>query len=330
MRMMGDYIIAKHLGTGGFSFVKLGIHKDTKERVALKCLKKDKLNLDSSVKKQVEREIVAMEKIQHKNVIRLKLVDWDAVYEKKNGDKIDVILVVLELADGGELFEFLSFTGCFEEAIARTYFHELIAGVSYCHGKGVAHRDLKPENLLMDSNFVLKIADFGFSNVFSLSTGNKTMMTECGTPGYMAPEVFTGKGYDATLADIWACGVVLFIMLAGFPPFARPNNSDWWFNKLNTGRHNLFWQAHSRSAYFSESTKDFINKILNPDPTKRITLADMKKHQWFEGTTISDKALETELNRRKTDVDERKQRAKNEKKRNNRKNSLRIQRCHQK
>jgi len=235
---------------------------------------------------------------------------------KKNGDKIDVILVVLELADGGELFEFLSFTGCFEEAIARTYFHELIAGVSYCHGKGVAHRDLKPENLLLDSNFVLKIADFGFSNVFSLSSNSnsKNMNTECGTPGYMAPEMSSGKGYDATLADIWACGVVLFIMLAGFPPFARPNNSDWWFNKLNTGRHNLFWQAHSRSAYFSESTKDFINKILNPDPTKRITLADMKKHQWFEGTTISDKALETELNRRKTDVDERKQRAKNEKK----------------
>jgi serine/threonine protein kinase len=242
------------------------------------------------------------------------MVDWDAVYEKKNGEKIDVILVVLELADGGELFEFLSFTGCFEEAIARTYFHELISGVSYCHVKGVAHRDLKPENLLMDANFVLKIADFGFSNVFSLSSANKLMMTECGTPGYMAPEMFTGKGYDATLADIWACGVVLFIMLAGFPPFARPNNNDWWFNKLSTGRHNLFWQAHSRSAYFSETTKDIINKILQPDPAKRISLADIKKHQWFEGTTISEKALEAELNRRKTEVDERKQRAKNEKK----------------
>jgi hypothetical protein len=126
--------------------------------------------------------------------------------------------------------------------------------------------------------------------------------------------MFSGKGYDATMADIWALGVILFIMLAGFPPFARPNNGDWWFNKLSTGRHNLFWQAHSRSAYFSEATKDFINKILNPDPAKRISLADMKKHEWFEGTTISEKALETELNRRKTDVDERKQRAKNEKK----------------
>jgi len=95
MRMMGDYIIAKHLGTGGFSFVKLGIHKDTKERVALKCLKKDKLNLNSSVKKQVEREIVAMEKIQHKNVIRLKLVDWDAVYEKKMAIKLMSFLLFL-------------------------------------------------------------------------------------------------------------------------------------------------------------------------------------------------------------------------------------------
>lgn len=233
--------------------VKLGLVDGTNEKVALKILKKDKLNLSSSTRRQVvstthlrpfllptltlqEREIAAMTKIQHQNVIRLKEVDWDAVYTKKNGKKSDVILVVLELATGarfsqccifschtcvperscwcvvaaasagGELFEFLSFTGCFEEAIARTYFHQLIAGVGYCHSKGVVHRDLKPENLLLDSNFVLKVravgvdvpalltypccvgvwlqlADFGFSNIFT--SGDKTMYTECGTPGYM-------------------------------------------------------------------------------------------------------------------------------------------------
>jgi len=309
---MGDYIVGDALGEGGFSFVKVGIHKTTKERVALKMLKKDKLNLNSSVKKQVEREIVAMEKIHHKNVIRLKMVDWDAKYEKKNGQLIEVILVVLELANGGELFEFLSFTGCFEEPIARTYFHQLIDGAAYCHSNGVCHRDLKPENLLLDDNFVLKLADFGFSSVFGSS--NRTMYTECGTPGYMAPEMFLAKGYDPVMADIWACGVILFIMLAGFPPFQKPNMTDWWFNKLQTGKHSLFWQAHSRSAHFSENTKDLINKILNPDPQRRISIQDIRRHPWFEGSTISESALLTELSRRKNQVDEQKARTRLEKK----------------
>jgi len=122
------------------------------------------------------------------------------------------------------------------------------------------------------------------------------------------------KGYDPCLSDIWACGVILFIMLAGFPPFQKPAMSDWWFAKLATGKHALFWQAHSRSAYFSDATKDFINKILNPDPTKRLTIADIRKHPWFTGATIGDAALTAELTRRKLDVDEAKNRQKLEKK----------------
>jgi serine/threonine protein kinase len=312
VRMMGDYIVGPPLGEGGFSFVKLGTHKDTKEHVALKMLKKDKLNLNSSTKKQVERELAAMVKIQHRNVIRLKHVDWDAKYAKSNGQTLDVILVVLELANGGELFEFLAYTGSFEEAVARTYFHQLMDGVAYCHAQGIAHRDLKPENLLLDGDFVLKLADFGFSNAFV--NKQQIMYTECGTPGYMAPEMFASKGYDPQATDIWACGVILFIMLAGFPPFQKPHMSDWWFAKLATNKHALFWQAHSRSAYFSDATKDFINKILNPDPTKRLTIADIKKHPWYTGSTISDATLLQELTRRKNDVDEAKNRQKLEKK----------------
>ena len=86
-----------------------------------------------------------MQKINHQNVIRLKDVNWDCTYEKKNGTKIQVILVVLELATGGELFDFLAFTGPFEETIARAYFHQLIAGIAHCHSAGYAHRDIKPE-----------------------------------------------------------------------------------------------------------------------------------------------------------------------------------------
>jgi len=180
--------------------------------------------------------------------------------------------------------------------------------VECCHEHGVAHRDLKPENLLLSEDFVLKLADFGFS---SMASAAEKMFTECGTPGYMAPEVFGGKsfaGYDGFAADIWACGVILFIMLAGFPPFQKPAMSDWWFNKLSTNKHALFWQAHSRSAYFSEQTKDFINKILNPDPAKRMSIAEMKRHPWWKGATVSNAQLVAELQRRKHMVDEVKER----------------------
>ena len=125
--------------------VRLGLDEKTGERVALKILKKKEMGVTADVIKQVEREIHAMSQISHQNVIRLKEVQWDATYEKKNGTKLQVILVVLELATGGELFDFLAFTGPFEPEIARTYFQQLIAGVAHCHSKGIAHRDLKPE-----------------------------------------------------------------------------------------------------------------------------------------------------------------------------------------
>jgi len=130
-------------------------------------------------------------------------------------------------------------------------------------------------------------------------------------PDTWHPRFFGGKsfdGYDGFAADIWACGVILFIMLAGFPPFQKPDNSDWWYNKLSSNKHALFWQAHSRSAYFSEQTKDFINKILNPDPAKRISIADMKKHPWWRGAIVSNAQLVAELQRRKHTVDEVKER----------------------
>jgi serine/threonine protein kinase len=311
VRKLGHYIVKETLGEGGFSKVKLGIHEKTGEKVALKLLK-NKSKLTKPIRKQVEREIAAMSQIDHPNVLRMKEVDWECVYTKKNGKKQNVILIVLELATGGELFEFLSYTGFFEESIARTYFQQLMAGVEFCHAKGVVHRDLKPENLLLDEQFTLKLADFGFSNV--VCAAHKLMFTECGTPGYMAPEMLKSKGYDGTKADIWACGVILFIMLAGFPPFQKPSPSDWWFNKLSNNKHALFWQAHSRSAYFSDQTKDFINKILNPDAEKRISITDMKKHPWWKGATITNASLIAELNRRKTTLDQVKNKEKEKKK----------------
>jgi len=311
-RRIGHYAMLETLGAGGFSKVKLGIDDQTGERVALKILKKDKLSSNSTILKQVQRELAAMSKIKHENVITLKDINWDATYVKKDGTKMDVILVVLELATGRELFDFLAFTGNFDESIARTYFHQLINGVGYSHSLSIVHRDLKPENLLLSSDFTLKIADFGFANAFT--ENERLMYTECGTPGYMAPEVFTRSGYDGCGADVWSCGVILFIMLAGFPPFQKPAMNDWWFNKLATNRQHLFWEAHCRSATFSADVKDFLNKVLQPEAAKRMKISEMIKHPWFQGPTIGSAALATEFQKRKQTVDENKMREKLEKK----------------
>jgi serine/threonine protein kinase len=117
----------------------------------------------------------------------------------------------------------------------------------------------------------------------------------------MAPEILEGQQYGYE-ADIFAAGVILFIMLAGFPPFQFATKQDWWFQKLQTGRHALFWKAHTRQAFFSEEAKDFINKILEPNPAERITIDQILEHNWFTGAVLSDSELHEELANRKREV----------------------------
>jgi len=117
----------------------------------------------------------------------------------------------------------------------------------------------------------------------------------------MAPEILEGQPYGYE-SDIFAAGVILFIMLAGFPPFQYATAQDWWFQKLQTGRHSLFWKAHTRQAFFSEDAKDFINKVLEPNPTERMTLAQILEHPWFTGSVLTDTELRDELSNRKRTV----------------------------
>jgi len=157
----------------------------------------------------------------------------------------------------------------------------------------------------MDDHFTLKLADFGFAKVIESA---KLMYTQCGTPGYMAPEMFEHSGYNAMKADVWACGVILFIMFAGFPPFQSPKTTDWWFHKLKNNRHDLFWRAHCRSVHFSEGFKDLVNKILCPDPSTRISLDDIQRHEWYNGDRMNEQALFAEMQTRKAQVKEKKAR----------------------
>lgn len=172
------------------------------------------------------------------------------------------------LAVPGELFDFLKLTGAFPESIARAYFYQLLTALAATHEAGIAHRDIKPENLLLDHEFRLKVADFGLANSYADEAGKvRSLLTHCGTRMYMAPELLAAEAYQGPPADLWSAGVVLFIMLAGAPPFSEATGADWWYCRIREGRHQLFWQAHLRSNAFSEGAMGA--RALTPAPTRR-------------------------------------------------------------
>lgn len=242
---VGNYALGELLGKGGFATVKSGINWETGERVAAKIM-------PAHIAKdpQHKKEIVAMGSLNHPNVVKL----LDIVYHPASASAPGRIFLILELATGGELFSKVVDAGYLSERRARFYFRQLLQGVAYCHSHSLCHRDLKLENLLLDAtgkilkvscavlanhpaasqcerkrNFenrhnlkrdaVPQITDFGFAKNLSESGGGAEAKTILGTAVYVAPEVLDGKPYDGFLADLWACGVVLYTMCVGRYPF---------------------------------------------------------------------------------------------------------------
>lgn len=301
---LGNYALGRKIGSGCSSKVREGYSKDGK--FAIKYLSNSS---DSSLSKTyldlVLNEAKTMAQLSHPSIVKLYEYGDKGVLEKCGGKCVPVLYLVLELVAGGELFEYVALTGKFSEKLARCYFKQLVEALEFMHGKGFAHRDIKAENLLLDENYKLKLADFGFSARLSGKDGEGTLRTYKGTTGYMAPEIHLGQKYSGQKVDLFAAGVLLFIMVAQHPPFKKAVSQDA-FYKLFCYNNEKFWEGMAMNkppGTFSTEYKSMVNSLLGFNPLLRPSIAEIKSHPWFNGPDMGGEELREEFRVRREKVE---------------------------
>ncbi|XP_037697471.1 serine/threonine-protein kinase SIK3 isoform X3 [Choloepus didactylus] len=256
---IGYYEIDRTIGKGNFAVVKRATHLVTKAKVAIKII--DKTQLDEENLKKIFREVQIMKMLCHPHIIRL--------YQVMETERM--IYLVTEYASGGEIFDHLVAHGRMAEKEARRKFKQIVAAVYFCHCQNIVHRDLKAENLLLDANLNIKIADFGFSNLF---TPGQLLKTWCGSPPYAAPELFEGKEYDGPKVDIWSLGVVLYVLVCGALPFDG--------STLQNLRARVLSGKFRIPFFMSTECEHLIRHMLVLDPNKRLSMEQICKHKWMK------------------------------------------------
>jgi len=259
------YRLGETLGKGAFSVVREGTHKKSGSSFAVKIVMKSQLTPEDET--ALKDEINILQDMEQPHIIRLY-----AVY-----DESSYFYLITERMLGGELFDRIVSKCYYNEKEARDVCAILFGAMNHIHQKSVAHRDLKPENLLLmseNSDSDIKIADFGFAKRAISST---CLRTQCGTPGYVAPEILEGVPYG-TQADMWSLGVIAFILLGGYPPFIEENQRDL-FRKIRKGQyefHEEYWGGVSSEA------KGLIASLLTVNPEKRLTAESALNHEWMK------------------------------------------------
>ncbi|KAK2996920.1 hypothetical protein RJ639_026610 [Escallonia herrerae] len=259
--MFGKYELGRLLGCGAFAKVYHARDVKTGLSVAVKIINKKKI-VGTSLMSNIKREISIMRRLSHPNIVKL----FEVLATKSK------IYFVMEFVKGGELFAKIA-KGKFSEDLSRKYFQQLISAVGYCHSRGVYHRDLKPENLLLDENGDLKVSDFGLSAVTGQIRTDGLLHTLCGTPAYVAPEILTKRGYDGAKVDVWSCGVVLYVLTAGYLPFNDPNLMMM-YKKIYKGEFRC-------PKWMSSDLKRFLSRLLDTNPDTRITVDEITRDPWF-------------------------------------------------
>ncbi|XP_041710925.1 MAP/microtubule affinity-regulating kinase 3 isoform X3 [Coregonus clupeaformis] len=269
---VGNYRLLKTIGKGNFAKVKLARHILTGREVAIKIIDKTQLNPNSLQK--LFREVRIMKILNHPNIVKL----FEVIETERT------LYLVMEYASGGEVFDYLVAHGRMKEKEARAKFRQIVSAVQYCHQKHIVHRDLKAENLLLDADMNIKIADFGFSNEFTM--GNK-LDTFCGSPPYAAPELFQGKKYDGPEVDVWSLGVILYTLVSGSLPFDGQN--------LKELRERVLRGKYRIPFYMSTDCENLLKRFLVLNPAKRGTLEvredsenEIMKDRWINAGSEED------------------------------------------
>ena len=260
---IANYEFKKDIGEGNFGKVKLGIFKPTGEEFAIKVLNKEKIR--KKMKNLALRENEIITKLNHINIVLVYCII----------DTKEDFFIIMEYCKLGELFDYIVKYKRLSEDESSNFFYQLINGVEYIHSQGIAHRDLKPENLLLTEDKTLKIIDFGLSHEFD---EDEFLKTKCGSPSYAAPEIISKPNYNGFKIDVWCCGIILYAMLCGYLPFdgdddAQNNNVKLFQNILEC--------EPELPDFLSDISKNLIMCILNPDPDKRITIKQIKKHPFY-------------------------------------------------
>ncbi|XP_067010996.1 calcium/calmodulin-dependent protein kinase type II alpha chain isoform X4 [Anabrus simplex] len=264
-RFSDNYDLKEELGKGAFSVVRRCVQKSTGLEFAAKIINTKKLSARDFQK--LEREARICRKLQHPNIVRLH----DSIQEEH------FHYLVFDLVTGGELFEDIVAREFYSEADASHCIQQILESVNHCHQNGVVHRDLKPENLLLASKqkgAAVKLADFGLA--IEVQGEQQAWFGFAGTPGYLSPEVLKKEPYGKPV-DIWACGVILYILLVGYPPF--------W----DEDQHRLYAQIKAGAYDYpspewdtvTPEAKNLINQMLTVIPSKRITASEALKHPWI-------------------------------------------------
>ncbi|KRX02915.1 Protein kinase-like domain [Pseudocohnilembus persalinus] len=268
---LNEYQILSHLGEGAYGQVKLGLHKMTQEKVAIKVINASHINSVQEVE-QVYREAEVMESLEHPYIVKIKR----CLFTKTQ------VLLVMEYMDGGELYKKLEESKQFTEEVAKNYFRQIALAIEYCHNNNLIHRDLKLENILLtgDDQNICKVADFGIAG---MATNVDTDNLDLGTLQYMPPEVVSGDLKTPSQAvDIWALGVIAYTMLFGSLPFYSNNNHEV-KEKIIRGKFKITNEMRNQ---VSPEALDLIEQCLELDYQKRIPIGKLVQHQWIKDDTL--------------------------------------------
>jgi len=269
------YDMIESLGSGQFGEVFQAQHKQTGKIVAVKFI--DRKQTGANIDSVTAQEIEVMLRIDH-----ITLVTLYEIYQTDTE-----IQLVMELLQGGDLFDRIKSQKKFAEEHTKEMMRQICLGVKYLHDRKIIHRDLKPENILLvhpegsnvsgPKKWAIKVADFGRSKLFPEEAPEMHTQTRCGTPGYAAPEVLLRQAYDERI-DCWGCGILAYIMLSGFPPFPLNMASDS-VQKVTKAQ---FKFPARHWINISEEAKDFICKMLVADSGKRMSMEEALNHPWFK------------------------------------------------